>query len=157
MNSIILLASLNLAEAKKSKSTETPNVSETPAEATKAPKKKEMAANVPKDKVSQAYAATLLETVGTNFSPNAMGLTYSKITFAADNTWKADAVVAIMDEEMDCVETGTWNMDPATSDTKANMSWVVTNTDCPSRVAPIELRLEVVLTGTDAGIYGNFR
>ena len=157
MNSIILLASLNLAEAKKSKSTETPNVSETPAEATKAPKKKEMAANVPKDKVSQAYAATLLETVGTNFSPNAMGLTYSKITFAADNTWKADAVVAIMDEEMECVEKGTWLMDAASSETKANMTWTMTSTDCPSRVAPMEMRLELILTGTDAGINANFR
>ena len=154
MNPIILLASLSLAEAKKSKSTD--NATETAAPVA-APKKKAVAQNVPDDKVSKAYAASLLDTVGTGFSPNAAGLTYTKLTFAADNTWHADGVVAIMDEEMDCVETGTWIMDPAKSETATNMSWTVTSTDCPSRVAPIEMRLELILTGTAAGVYANFR
>lgn len=157
MNPIILLASLSLAEAKKSKSTETSsatNPTTAPAEKTK---KKTEAQNVPGDKTSKAYASTLLDTVGTGFSPNAMGLTYTKLTFAADNTWHAEALVSIMDEEMDCVETGTWLMDPATSETAANMTWTVTGTDCPSRVAPIEMRLELILTGTAAGVNANFR
>ena len=108
--------------------------------------KKAVAQNVPDDKVSKTYAANLLDTVGTGFSPNAEGLTYTNITFAADNTWHAEGLVAIMDEEMDCVETGTWMMDPAKSETATNMTWTVTSTDCPSRVAPIEMRLELVLT-----------
>ena len=56
-----------------------------------APKKK-TAQNVPDDKVSKAYAASLLDTVGTGFSPNSEGLTYTKLTFAADNTWHAEGV-----------------------------------------------------------------
>ena len=127
-----------MPKRKNQKSTD--NATETAAPVA-APKKKTVAQNVPDDKVSKAYAASLLDTVGTGFSPNAAGLTYTKLTFAADNTWHADGVVAIMDEEMDCVETGTWMMDPAKSETAANMSWTVTSTDCPSRVAPIEMRL----------------
>ena len=155
MNPIILLATLSLAEAKKSKSSD--NATEAPAPVAEKPKKKAVAQNVPDDKVSKAYAANLLDTVGTGFSPNAEGLTYTKLTFAADNTWHAEGLVAIMDEEMDCVETGTWMMDPAKSDTATNMTWTVTSTDCPSRVAPIEMRLELVLTGTAAGVNANFR
>ena len=154
MSPIILLASLSLAEAKKSKSTD--EATETTA-VPDAPKKKAKAQNVPDDKVSKTYAANLLDTVGAGFSPNCDGLTYTKLTFAADNTWHAEGVVAIMDEDMDCVETGTWMMDPATSDTTTNMTWTLTSTDCPSRVAPIEMRLELVLTGTAAGVHANFR
>ena len=154
MNPIILLATLSIAEAKKSKSSD--NATEATAVAEK-PKKKAVAQNVPDDKVSKAYAANLLDTVGTGFSPNAEGLTYTKLTFAADNTWHAEGLVAIMDEEMDCVEKGTWMMDPAKSETATNMTWTVTSTDCPSRVAPIEMRLELILTGTAAGVNANFR
>ena len=154
MNPIILLASLSLAEAKKSKSTDNATGSSAAVPAT--PKKVE-AQNVPNDKLSKAYAANLLDTVGTGFSPNSEGLTYTKLTFAADNTWHAEGLVAIMDEEMDCVETGTWIMDEATSETATNMTWTMTSTDCPSRVAPIEMRLELILTGTAAGVHANFR
>ena len=58
---------------------------------------------------------------------------------------------------MDCVETGTWIMDPAKSETARQYEWTVTSTDCPSRVAPIEMRLELLLTGTAAGVYASFR
>ena len=97
MNPIILLATLSLAEAKKSKSTDNATEAAAPVAT---PKKKATAQNVPDDKVSKAYAASLLDTVGTGFSPNSEGLTYTKLTFAADNTWHAEGVVAIMDEEM---------------------------------------------------------
>ena len=87
MNPIILLASLSLAEAKKSKSTD----NATEAVCSRCCTKKEShAQNVPDDKVSKTYAANLLDTVGTGFSPNPEGLTYTKLTFAADNTWHAE-------------------------------------------------------------------
>ena len=149
------IGNLSLAEAKKSKSSD--NATEAAAPITEKPKKTAVAQNVPDDKVSKAYAANLLETVGTGFLTECRRLTYTKLTFAADNTWHAEGVVAIMDEEMDCVETGTWIMDPAKSETATNMSWTVTSTDCPSRVAPIEMRLELILTGTAAGVNANFR
>ena len=156
MTFLILLSTLHVAEAKKSKSTAEESTTTEVAQPAKKQKKVE-AQNVPDDAVSKAYAAALLETTGTGFSPNAMGLTYTKLTFGADNTWTADGLVSIMDEEMDCIETGTWMMDAAKSETAANMTWTMTSTDCPSRVAPMEMRLELVLTGTLAGINANFR
>ena len=156
MTFLILLGTLHVAEAKKSKST-TEDSTTTEVVKTEKKQKKVEAQNVPDDAVSKAYAAALLKTTGTGFSPNSMGLTYTKLTFAADNTWSADGLVAIMDEEMDCIETGTWMMDAAKSETAANMTWTMTSTDCPSRVAPMEMRLELIMTGTPAGINANFR
>ena len=156
MTHLLFAILLNQADAKKSKG----DNNDTSTESTQVaqPKKtKEKASNVPNDKASQAFAAKLLETTGKGFSPNAMGLTYTAISFNADNTFRAEGLVSVMDENMDCVETGTWNMDAASSETTANMDWTITATDCPSRQAPIQLRLELVLTGTDAGINGNFR
>lgn len=155
MSYLIFLTALQVSEAKKSKGTE--EVSAKVTEQAKPNKKKANIQNVPKDKVSEAYATALIETTGRGFSPNAMGLTYQTITFAADNSWSAEGLVSVMDEEMDCVEKGTWMMDPAQSETSANMTWTVTSTDCPSRVAPIEMRLQLILTGTEAGINANFR
>lgn len=155
MSYLIFLTALQVSEAKKSKGTE--EISAKVTEEAKPNKKKTNIQNVPKDKVSEAYAAALIETTGRGFSPNAMGLTYQTITFAADNSWSADGVVSVMDEEMDCIEKGTWMMDPAQSETSANMTWTITSTDCPSRVAPIEMRLQLILTGTEAGINANFR
>ena len=150
---LLVLSLLNFAHAKK---TSTP--SETTSTVTETtPAKKTEAKNIPKDATSKAFAARLLETTGRGFSPNTMGLTYSQLTFSADNTWSAKAEVSVMDESMDCVEKGTWSMDPASEENKANMSWTITSTDCPSRVAPIEMRLELVLTGTEAGVHANFR
>ena len=157
MTYLILFSGLQFAEAKKSKDTSS-EATETTTSETPTPKKKNASAkNVPNDPTSKAYAAKLLETTGKGFSPNVMGLTYTTLTFAADNTWHAEGLVAIMDEEMECVEKGTWLMDAASSETKANMTWTMTSTDCPSRVAPMEMRLELILTGTDAGINANFR
>ncbi len=157
MTYLILFSGLQFAEAKKSKDNSTEST-QTASTETPTPKKKKVSAkNVPNDPTSKAYAAKLLDTTGKGFSPNAMGLTYTALTFAADNTWHAEGLVSIMDEEMDCVEKGTWLMDAASSDTRANMTWTMTSTDCPSRVAPMEMRLELILTGTDAGVNANFR
>lgn len=156
MTHLLFAILLNTADAKKSKGNDsTATLESTQNEPQK--KKNEQAANVPADKTSQAFADQLLKTTGKGFSPNAMGLTYTSITFNADNTFRADGLVSVMDEEMDCIETGTWNMDAASSETTANMDWTITSTDCPSRQAPIQLRLQLVLTGTEAGINGNFR
>ncbi len=155
MSYLMFLTALQISEAKKSKGTDE---AVSPASVEDKPsKKKTKIQNVPNDKVSEAYAEALIETTGRGFSPNAMGLTYETITFAADNTWSAEGLVSIMDEEMDCIEKGTWMMDPAQSETSTNMTWTITSTDCPSRVAPIEMRLQLILTGTEAGINANFR
>ena len=140
---------LNVADAKKSKGGET--------ETTVPEDKSEKLGDVPNDSNSKKFAKQLVSTDINNFSPDAEGLRYNKMTFNGDNTWKAEAVVHVMDEEMECHESGTWKMDPASSTTVANMNWTISSTDCPTRQAPQELRVEVTLVKSDSGIHVNFR
>ena len=156
MSVILFLSSLVFtAEAKKNKGGDETTSSN--IESTTVSEKSSAKATVPSDKTSEKFAASLLNTTGKNFSPNAEGLRYNTITFAADNSFTANAVVAVMDEEMECVESGTWEMDPAKSADVANMSWVITATDCPTRTAPTNLRMELTLVSTESGFHAAFR
>ena len=153
MNTIFLLSLLvNTADAKKNKGGDAEPVN---SESTDA--KSEKLGDVPSDGTSKKFAKKLLDTDINNFSPDAEGLRYNKMTFNADNTWIANAVVSVMDEEMECQESGAWTMDPAKSNTVANMDWSITKTDCPTRQAPMDLRVEVTLVDTSSGINVNFR
>jgi len=138
---------LTVADAKKNKG-KSPDSTED---------KTEKLGDVPSDATSQKFATKLIKTNVNNFSPDAQGLQYNTLTFNADNTWKAEAVVAVMDEEMECQESGTWTMDSAKSGTVSNMNWTISSTDCPTRQAPQELRVEVTLVDSNSGIYVNFR
>jgi hypothetical protein len=139
---------LTVADAKKNKG-------DTSSDSTEA--KTEKLGDVPDDATSKKFATKLVKTNVNNFSPDAEGLRYNTLTFNADNTWKADSVVAVMDEEMECTESGTWTMDPAKSGTVSNMNWTISSTDCPTRQAPQELRVEVTLVDSTSGIHVNFR
>jgi len=153
MSNLLLFSLLFTAEAKKSKGTEEAKTTEAPAAEVK---KEAKAGNVPADKNSKKFAAKLLKTTGRNFSPNAEGLQYKEITFNADNTFTAKAALVVMDEEMSCTESGTWELDPAKSATVANMSWNITSTDCPTREA-VSLRVEVELVDSESGMFTKFR
>ena len=153
MNTIFLLSLLlNTADAKKNKGGDAEPVTPESTDA-----KSDKLGNVPSDDASKKFAKKLLDTDINNFSPDAEGLRYNKMTFNADNTWIANAVVSVMDEEMECQESGAWTMDSAKSDTVANMDWSITKTDCPTRQAPMDLRVEVTLVDTSSGINVNFR
>ena len=153
MNPIFLLSLLlTTADAKKNKGGDAEPVTSEPTE-----ENAEKLGDVPSDGTSKKFAKKLLSTDINNFSPDAEGLRYNKMTFNADNTWVADAVVSVMDEEMECHESGTWSMDAAKSNTVANMDWSITKTDCPTRQAPMNLRVEVTLVDTSSGINVNFR
>lgn len=153
MSNLLLFSLLFTAEAKKSKGGDDVKSSDAPvAEVKKATK----AANVPSDKTSAKFAAKLLQTTGRNFSPNAEGLEYKELSFNADNTFVAKAALVIMEEEMECTESGTWDMDPAKSATIANMSWNITATDCPTREVT-SLRVEVELVDSESGMFTKFR
>ena len=154
MNTILFLAALmNVADAKKNKGKDAKSTSNTTEEAASS----SVSGDIPNDANSKKFAKQLTSTSISNFSPDAEGLTYKTMTFNGDNTWKADAVVSVMDEEMECEESGTWTMDPASSNTVSNMNWTIDATDCPTRQAPMNLRVEVTLVKTAAGINVNFR
>lgn len=153
MSTLILFSLFITAEAKKSKDIEKAVSTDIVAEV----KKETKAANVPADKVSAKFAAKLLSTTAKNISPNAEGLIYRELTFSADNTFTTMAVVAVMDEEMECTESGTWTMDAAKEANIANMNWDITSTDCPTRQAPINLRVEVELVPSESGMFTKFR
>lgn len=153
MSNLLLFSLLFTAEAKKNKGGDEAKTVEAPVAEVK---KETKAGNVPDDKTSAKFAAKLLETTGRNFSPNAEGLQYKAITFSADNTFTAQAALVVMDEEMECTESGTWDMDPAKSNTIANMSWNITATDCPTREAG-SLRVEVELVDSESGMFTKFR
>ncbi len=102
--------------------------------------------DIPGDANSKKFADKLLGLTISNWSPDDSGevkFSYSNLTFSADNTWKAAAYVAIMDERVDCKETGTWSMDAAESANTASMTWSIDKTTCPGREAGRELRLEM--------------
>jgi hypothetical protein len=152
MNMILFLSALlNVADAKKNKGGDSEPEAKTEAASN------EVSGDIPNDGTSKKFAKQLTSTSISNFSPDAQGLNYKTMTFNSDNTWKADAVVSVMDEEMECLESGTWKMDPANSNTVSNMNWTIDTTDCPTRQAPMELRVEVTIVSSEAGIHVNFR
>ena len=153
MSNLLLFSLLFTAEAKKNKGADDTKSAEAPAAETQS---ETTTSNVPDDKTSKKFAAKLLETTGRNFSPNAEGLEYKELVFNADNTFVAKAALVVMEEEMECAESGTWDMDPAKSATIANMSWNITKTDCPTREAT-SLRVEVELVDSESGMFTKFR
>ncbi len=101
---------------------------------------------IPGDANSKKFAEKLLGLTISDWAPEDSGevkFEYTKLTFAADNTWQAVAYVAIMDETVDCKETGTWSMDAAESPTTAGMTWHLAKTTCPGREAGRDLRLQM--------------
>ena len=147
---LFLSVLLNVADAKKKKGGED-------SSAPSAESQSDKLGDVPSDATSKKFAKQLINTRVTNFSPDAEGLRYNTMTFSGNNTWTTEAVVHVMDEEMECTESGTWMMDPASSDTVANMNWVIDSSNCPTRQPPINLRVEVTLVSSAAGIHVNFR
>ncbi len=92
--------------------------------------------SIPDDKVSQEFGERLMEANLSKFKPvegDDVELAYSSFTFSPDGTWTANGAVEIMDESMECVEQGTWTMDPAESESTATMTWVLSKTNCAGR------------------------
>lgn len=113
---------------------------------------------VPDDANSKKYAAKLLEVEIKDFSPSdgaGAKFEYTVMKFAGDNSWSADGYVEIADERMECVESGKWTMDAATSATEATVNWTVDKTDCPGRESGQETR--AVLKLTKSGVEAIFR
>jgi hypothetical protein len=138
---ILLPLALSTADAKKSKSPENEA-----SDAAAVPV--EQQADVPGDAASKKFSKTLMSANGfNNFIPDVEGLVYKTIRFLPDNTWSADAAIEVMDESMECTESGTWKMDPAKSPKTAGMEWDIQSTDCPSLESGRNLRILATLNG----------
>ena len=96
----------------------------------------ESSSTLPQDKASKAFVKALVDLEIARFSPTDDGvLKYDTLVFSADATWSAQAAVEIMDERIECTESGGWSMDPATTDTNAAITWSVDTTNCAGREA----------------------
>ena len=103
-------------------------------EAPPEPVVEEVKPQTPGDKNSEKFAATLISTEISGFSPLNAGsgarFIYDTLRFAPDNSWSAQGYVELMGERMECKEGGTWEMEPAASAIEATMVWNVVTTNC---------------------------
>ena len=80
-----------------------------------------------------------------------MTLNYETMGFRPDGSWSASGAVSIMEDKMECVESGSWTMDPATSEQDGVVTWTVDQTDCASRHTETSTRARILLQ--DGGQY----
>lgn len=139
----LLIASLLVACGEKEAS-ETSSVAEATAEAVTV---------VPTDKNSTAFGTKLMSNNFEGMKPveGDVKLTYNSLKFSPEGTWAANGIVEIADEGMECIESGTWTMEPAASDSTATVAWTIDKTTCAGREAGGETRAE--LTILDGGSY----
>ena len=84
--------------------------------AEEAPSEQTAANDLPGDKASQAFGDALADLEIARFAPTDDGvLIYDSLSFERSGTWTAAAAVEVMDERMECTESGSWTMDPAES------------------------------------------
>lgn len=111
--------------------------------------KPEVIQTIPKDDASQSFGRFLLNHPITelvvNESPSTK-LVYTQMTFEKDNSWAAKAQLRTLNESVDCVEGGTWSMDPADGPKKATLSVNVARTNCASRDPGVKMRLGVTVS-----------
>jgi hypothetical protein len=104
--------------------------------------------NVPDDDNSKAFAEKLQGMDIQDFKPSSSEggeIVYTHLKFRDEGVWAATGYVEAQDEKIDCSETGTWTMEPATSASTATMVWKTTTTDCAGREPGAEQRVLVTL------------
>lgn len=87
-------------------------------------------------------ALTALEVTGLN-PTGASEFTYQTMSFDADGTWSAEAQIDVGGETAPCRESGTWVLDEVTDADTATMVWTLTETNCATRNAGDETRLQM--------------
>ena len=113
---------------------------------------------LPDDSASKKFGAALIAAEISNFKPvDNVGakFVYSTMSFDAGNAWRAEGYVEIQDERMECVESGAWSLEPATSNTVGTVAWSVDKTDCAGRDPGQETRAQITIEKT--GISALFR
>jgi len=120
------------------------------AAAAAGPSKAAISIDIPAD--AKGFAAKLLKTTVSDFNPTGSSeFTYNAMTFAGDGTWTAKGNLRLGGESIDCVEDGTWRIDTMNGD-DALMDWKLTKTNCPSRDAGVEQRVNMAIDGADVKI-----
>lgn len=107
---------------------------------------------IPDTADSKKFAARLVDLEITDWSPEDTGqvdFEYQTFDFRNDNTWYGEARVTVIDESVDCKESGTWTMDPAESPTTSYLTWTVEKTSCPGREAGKEMRVKMTINDDD--------
>jgi hypothetical protein len=125
----------------------------TPA-TTAAPAQAAVKPDTPEDANSEKFATQLLAMNITNFRPMSTGsgrFIYNTLQFQGDNTWRGEGYIEIADERMECVESGTWSMEPAESATISVMTWTVASTDCINQ-SEGDRRYRVTIQGNDLSV-----
>jgi hypothetical protein len=110
--------------------------------------KPKVVANVPDDANSKAFAEKLQAMDIQDFKPSSSQggeIVYTHLKFREEGVWAATGYVEAQDEKIDCSETGTWTMEPATSQNTATMVWKTSTTDCIGREPGGEQRVLVTL------------
>jgi hypothetical protein len=112
--------------------------------------KPKVVVHVPDDANSKAFAEKLQAMDIQDFKPTSSSseggeIVYTHLKFRDEGVWAATGYVEAKDEKMDCSETGTWSMEPATSQTTATMTWKTSTTDCVGREPGNEQRVLVTL------------
>ncbi len=104
--------------------------------------------DIPKDSASKKFASKLVSLEIHDWSPEDSGqvsFTYEDFSFNSDGTWSATGTVAILDESVDCRESGHWTMDPAASEDSSFLDWTVEDTTCPGRESGSRVRVKMVI------------
>ena len=104
--------------------------------------------DVPIDAESRKFANSLTDLSIENWMPEDTGMAdfrYSMFSFSKDNTWGGAATLTIIDESVNCEESGTWSMESAESASTATITWVVQETDCPGREKGKSLRAKATI------------
>lgn len=110
--------------------------------------------DTPADAKSEKFGETLVGLSITDFRPLNAGsgkFVYNTLGFEADNTWRGEGYIEIAGETLECIESGTWSMEPAESATVAVMTWSVAETDCINQ-EPGDRRYRVTISGSDISV-----
>ena len=113
-------------------------------------------AKIPADATSRAFAERLIRTSAKGFRPTdgaGASFVYRDLDFRSDNTWIAQAEMSAGGESFECREQGTWEIDPATDETTAAMTLMLTKTGCAGRPDSQTLRLQVTIKNGEYTIF----
>ena len=112
--------------------------------------------DLPKDGASKNFATQLMATPLTDFEPpdnDGTTFLYDTLTFNVGNRWEAAAWLDVPGDRFDCVESGSWTMDAAESDTVAPVNWTVEETNCPGRKVGAATRAKLTIQADgDVGV-----
>ena len=104
--------------------------------------------NIPDDHSSRQFAERLLSLQVLSWTPSAGGsvqFKYNTLTFLQQNTWQAEAMVSVLDDELPCRENGSWIMDPAQSDNTATVEMTVEKTSCSGHEVGTKFRVKATI------------